>query len=170
MTRSLDAPLFPTLAASRKRLLHLRFISHSLVSTLCQYVCDTAIGGNFDSFLDRLSPNAPAFLHNGEPSGFSDVFALARSHSALLDDILSACLMRSSQRQAGDLLRNSLELILEFSILAGQLRRKSLEEYQAAPLLEDLNTRLRKKMSTLVSIYFELIVIAEHELSIRPAW
>ncbi|PBK95606.1 hypothetical protein ARMGADRAFT_1053187 [Armillaria gallica] len=157
MTRSLDAPLFPTLAASRKRLLHLRFISHSLVSTLCQYVCDTAIGGNFDTFLERLSPHAPPFLHNGEPSGFSDVFALARSHSALLDDILSACLMRSTQRQAGDLLRDSLELILEFSILAGQLRRKSLEEYQAAPLLDDLNMRLRKKMSTFVSIHFELI-------------
>ncbi|KAK0505031.1 gamma-tubulin complex, DGRIP91/SPC98 component protein, partial [Armillaria luteobubalina] len=152
MTRSLDAPLFPTLAASRKRLLHLRFVSHSLVSTLCQYVCDTAIGGNFDTFLERLSPHAPPYLHNGEPSGFSDVFALARSHSALLDDILSACLMRSSQRQAGDLLRDSLELILEFSILAGQLRRKSLEEYQAAPLLEDLNTRLRKKMSILTSV------------------
>ncbi|KAK0225647.1 gamma-tubulin complex, DGRIP91/SPC98 component protein [Armillaria fumosa] len=170
MTRSLDAPLFPTLAASRKRLLHLRFISHSLVSTLCQYVCDTAIGGNFDTFLERLSPHTPPFLHNGEPSGFSDVFALARSHSALLDDILSACLMRSSQRQAGDLLRDSLELILEFSILAGQLRRKSLEEYQAAPLLEDLNIRLRNKMSTFVSICFELIVIAEHELSIRQVW
>ncbi|KAK0476674.1 gamma-tubulin complex, DGRIP91/SPC98 component protein [Armillaria novae-zelandiae] len=132
MTRSLDAPLFPTLAASRKRLLHLRFISHSLVSTLCQYVCDTAIGGNFDTFLERLSPHAPPFLHNGEPSG--------------------ACLMRSSQRQAGDLLRDSLELILEFCILAGQLRRKSLEEYQAAPLLEDLNTRLRKKMSTFTGV------------------
>ncbi|KAK0455463.1 gamma-tubulin complex, DGRIP91/SPC98 component protein [Desarmillaria tabescens] len=157
MTRSLDAPLFPTLSAPRKKLLHLRFISHSLVSTLCQYICDTAIGGNFDTFLERLSPHAPPFLHNGEPSGFSDVFALARAHSVLLDDILSACLMRSSQRQAGDLLRDSLELILEFSILAGQLRRKSLEEYQAAPLLDDLYTRLRKKMLNFTSVVKSMV-------------
>ncbi|KAG7446524.1 uncharacterized protein BT62DRAFT_1005817 [Guyanagaster necrorhizus] len=157
MTRSTDASLFPTLSASRKRLLHLRFISHSLVSTLCQYVCDTAIGGNFDTFLGRLLPHAPPFLHNGEPSGFSDVFALARAHSALLDDILSACLMRSSQRQAGDLLRDSLELVLEFSILAGQLRRNILEEYEAASLLDDLYTRLRKKMSTFTNVVKSMV-------------
>ncbi|KAK0213089.1 gamma-tubulin complex, DGRIP91/SPC98 component protein [Desarmillaria ectypa] len=157
MTRSLDAPLFPTLSAPKKKLLHLRFISHSLVSALCQYTCDTAIGGNFDTFLERLSPHASPFLYDGEPSGFSDVFALARAHSALLDDILSACLMRSSQRQAGDLLRDFLELILEFSILAGQLRRRSLEEYQAALLLDDLYTRLRKKMSIFTSVVKSMV-------------
>lgn len=148
MCRSAARPLFPTLTPSNKLLLHLRFIAHSFVTNLSEYVLDTAIGGNFDPFLVRLS--LPA--EGGDGLAFSDVFALARAHSALMDDVLSACLLRSSQRAAGDLLRQALELVLELAVLVGDLKTGKVEEYRAAPQLEDLAGRFRMKMVALVGL------------------
>jgi hypothetical protein len=71
----------------------------------------------------------------------------------MLDNMLSACLLRSGQKAAGDLLRGALELVLELGVLAGELERERLEEYQAAPLLEDLYATFRIKMSTLVCTF-----------------
>lgn len=68
----------------------------------------------------------------------------------MLDDILSACLLRSGQKAVGDVLRTCLELVLELAVLAGDRYRGRLEEYQAALLLEDLWEKFRKKMLTLV--------------------
>lgn len=107
--RAIATYLFPTLTPSRKLLLHFRFIAQTFVSSLSGYVFDTAIGGNFDPFLARLSgnpsgPDSP----NVNGLGFSDVFELAQRHSALLDDVLSACLLRSGQRGVGDLLRQCI--------------------------------------------------------------
>ncbi|KAG5634757.1 hypothetical protein H0H81_000888 [Sphagnurus paluster] len=146
MIRPTATPLFPTLAESRKLILHFRFVAQSLVSNLSTYVFDTAISGNFDPFLARLSSS----LNSAEVEAtFSDVFALAKSHSRLLDDILSACLLRSGQRVAGEVLRNALELILEFTVVVGERYRGRMEEYQAAPLLEDIAKKFFVKMAIL---------------------
>lgn len=145
MTRKNTERLFPTLTSSNKLLLHFRFIAHSFLTALSSYVFDTAIGGNFDAFLARLS-------NPQRGAGFSDVFAVADAHSDVLDHILSACLLRSGQRAVGDLLRGALEIVLELGVLAGERQRGRLEEYQAAPLLDDLYTSFRRKMSTLVSV------------------
>lgn len=150
MTRRTSDPLFSTLAWARKLLLHFRFVAQSFIANLSQYVFDTAIGGNFDPFMKSLSPNTSLNPLDSAPLGFSDVFSLARGHSALLDDILSACLLRSGQRAVGDLLRHALELILEFIIIVGELHRHRIEEYQAAPLLEDVSKKFFTKMMTLV--------------------
>ncbi|KAJ7352355.1 gamma-tubulin complex, DGRIP91/SPC98 component protein [Mycena albidolilacea] len=144
MCRPAARPLFPTFTPSNKLLLHFRFIAHAFVSTLSEYILDTAIGGNFDPFLASLSLSQPAY--DGHSLGFSDVFALAKAHSALMDDVLSACLLRSSQRAAGDLLRQALELVLEFAVLVGERKTGRLEEYEAAPRLGDLAGRFRAKM------------------------
>lgn len=117
------------------------------MGTLSGYVFDTAIGGNVDPFLARLAPPAA----DNEAPAFPDVFALAKAHSLLMDDVLSACLLRSGQRAAGYLLRQALELVLEFAVLVGDLKTGTLQEYQAAPLLEDLARRFRAKMAALVS-------------------
>jgi hypothetical protein len=138
--------LFPTLSQSRKLLTHFRFVAQSFVTTLSAYVFDVAIGGNFDAFLARVTA-----CRLGTSSEFSDVFSLAGAHSAVLDDILSACLMRSGQRAAGDLLRGSLELVLELCIMIGDLKDGRLQEYQASSALDVLFVAFRKKMSTLVS-------------------
>ncbi|OAX44150.1 gamma-tubulin complex, DGRIP91/SPC98 component protein [Rhizopogon vinicolor AM-OR11-026] len=139
--------LFPTLSESRKLLTHFRFVAHSFVTTLSGYVFDVAIGGNFDAFLARV-----AACRLGTSSEFSDVFSLAGAHSAVLDDILSACLLRSGQRAAGDLLRGSLELVLELCIMIGDLKDGRLQEYQASSALVVLFAAFRKKMSTLIKV------------------
>ncbi|KAJ6587217.1 gamma-tubulin complex, DGRIP91/SPC98 component protein [Mycena vulgaris] len=141
MCRPASRPLFPTLTASHKLLLHLRFIAHAFVAGLSHYVFATAIGGNLDPFLARLSL---------ADTRFPDVFALARAHAALLDDVLSACLLRGAQRAAGDVLRQALELVLELAVLVGARRTGRLEEYEAAPQLADLAARFRAKMRALV--------------------
>ncbi|KAK7005800.1 spindle pole body component [Favolaschia claudopus] len=141
--RAAARPLFPTLTSSSKLLLHLRFIAHSFVTRLSEYVFDYAIGGNFDPFVASLSEG----FRGG--AAFPDVFALSRAHSALMDDVLSACLLRSSQRSAGDLLRQALEIVLEFAVLVGDLKTGKLEEYQAAPLLADLASSFKSKMLAL---------------------
>ena len=151
--------MFPTLTKSRKLLLHFRFISQAFVSSLSGYIFDTAICGNFDPFLARLSCGDSGLSTSSSPNEkrtfeFADVFELAQCHSVLLDDILNACLLRSGQKGVGDLLRQSLELVLEFTIVVGELHRGRLEEYQAAPLIEDLFQRFRTKMATFVRIFF----------------
>lgn len=158
--RAVATFLFPTLTQSRKLLLHFRFIAQAFVSSLSGYVFDTAIGGNFDPFLARLCTDTTAtatstfetYNDNNNDGGFSDVFELAQRHSALLDDILSACLLRSGQRGVGDLLRHSLELVLEFTIVVGELQRERIQEYQAAPLIQELFKKFCLKMTTLVCI------------------
>lgn len=131
--------------------MHFRFITHSFVTSLSAYVFDTVIGGNLDIFLAHLSHESPHDTDDTNTSSFSDVFALASTHSTVLDNMLSACLLRSGQKAVGDLLRGALELVLQLGILAGDLKRGRIEEYQAAPQLEDLYVKFRGKMSTLVS-------------------
>ncbi|KAG6917229.1 hypothetical protein DXG01_003343 [Tephrocybe rancida] len=152
MTRTTAQTLFPTLTTSRKALLHFRFVAQSFVSNISAYVFDTAISGNFDPFLTRLSLHNNDQDHREAKTSFSDVFALANEHSALLDDMLSACLLRSGQRAVGEVLRSALELILEFTIVVGQLHRGRMEEYEAAPLLEDISKKFFGRMAILIKV------------------
>ncbi|OCH93115.1 hypothetical protein OBBRIDRAFT_725379 [Obba rivulosa] len=145
MTRRSSEPLFQTLTGSNKLLLHFRFVAHSFITALSSYVYDTAIGGNFDAFLAKLNSESQTSKRT-----FMDVFALAEHHSRIMDDILSACLLRSSQRAVGDLLRACLQCILDLAVLAGELKRGRLQEYEVVPLLEDLWHRFRSKMTSLI--------------------
>ncbi|GLB36953.1 putative spindle pole body component [Lyophyllum shimeji] len=145
MTRDTSNPIFPTLVSSRQLLLHFRFVAHSLISSLSSYVFDTAIRGNFDPFLARLSSSS-------DQGSFSDVFALAKSHSAVLDDILTACLLRSGQRAVGTLLKSVMDLVLEFAVVVGERWRGRMEEYQAAPALEDVAKKFFGKMGMLMKV------------------
>jgi hypothetical protein len=106
--------LFPTLNQSRKLLTRFRFVAHLFVTTLSAYIFDVAIGGNFDAFLARTTA-----CRSGTSSEFTYIFSVVEAHSAVLNDILSACLMRSAQRAAGNLLRGSLELILVTLMMGG---------------------------------------------------
>ncbi|CAK5281391.1 unnamed protein product [Mycena citricolor] len=145
MTRLPARPIFQTLVKPHRVLLHFRFIAHKFVSCISAYVFDTAIRGNLDPFLARLSPDYPQAKR-----GFGDVFALARMHSSLLDDVLSACLLRSAQRMAGDLLRQALQLVLDFAVLVGERCTGRLEEYQAEPELIALANAFRSKVNALI--------------------
>ncbi|OSD04024.1 hypothetical protein PYCCODRAFT_1364885 [Trametes coccinea BRFM310] len=178
LTRKASAPLFPTLTPANKFLLHFRFVAHGFIMGLSSYVYDIAIGSHMDAFLARLaaaSGNEPHHL-TGLDSGslsasasgfvkkerqsvvtFSDVFELAEQHSRVLDDILSSCLLRSGQKAVGDILRQCMELVLELGVLAGDLKDGRLEEYEAAPALEELWGKFRAKMTTFVKVLRALV-------------
>ncbi|KAI0674988.1 Spc98 family-domain-containing protein [Trametes maxima] len=175
MTCKASVPLFPTLTPTNKRLLHFRFVAHAFITALSSYVYDVAIGSNMDAFLSRLTLPSTRFPpvdadarplrtsaleHEGgdrEFAGFADVFGLAEHHSRVLDDILSSCLLRSGQKAVGDILRRCMELVLELGILAGDLKDGHLEEYEAAPALEELWERYRTKMTTFVKVLKALV-------------
>ncbi|KAH9949631.1 Spc98 family-domain-containing protein [Amylocystis lapponica] len=149
MTRRTTAPLFPTLTPANTLLLHFRFAAHAFVAALAAYVADTAIGGTFDAFLASLRVQSAA----GGPRAafkFPDVFALADAHAAVLDDILGACLLRSGQKAVGD-------LVLALGVLAGERSRGRVQEYAAAPLLEELWAAFRGRMTTLVKVLRALV-------------
>ena len=143
---SRESPLFPTLISANNTLLRFRFSAHSVISAIASHVPDVAVRGNVDPFLARLST----------PGTFMDVFELANAHSDMMDDVLSACLLRSSQRTAGDALRGCMELALELCVLAGDRRRGRIEEYAAMPRLEQLYASFVEKMNTLVSFIFDV--------------
>ncbi|KAJ3823716.1 gamma-tubulin complex, DGRIP91/SPC98 component protein [Lentinula raphanica] len=150
MSTSEDPCIFVTLASARKMVLHFRFMAQSFISNLIGYVYDTAIAGNLDPFLAELKGTAihPDTTH----ADFSDVFTLAEAHSQIMDSVLTACLLRGSQKIAGGTLRDALELVLDFAVLIGDLYRGRLEEYQAASVLERLYLQFQKKMAYLIEI------------------
>ncbi|KZT71065.1 hypothetical protein DAEQUDRAFT_666945 [Daedalea quercina L-15889] len=156
ITRRSSMPLFPTLSQTNKLFLHVRFVANAFVAALSSYIYDRAIGLRFDDFLTKLNTPEDGIAQN-KATHFSDVFALTEYHSSVLDDILSACLLRSGQKAVGDVLRGCLELVLELAVLAGDRYRGRMEEYQAAPLLEDLWDRFRKKMLTLIRVLRALV-------------
>ncbi|KAF9526505.1 Spc98 family-domain-containing protein [Crepidotus variabilis] len=149
--RTISTVLFPTFTESRQLLLHFRFVSQAFISSLSGYIFDTAIGGNFDPFLGRLTNSLTSPSVSSDQT-FSDVFELAQSHSNLLDDILSACLLRSGQKGVGELLRQSMELVLEFTIVVGELHRGRIQEYEAAPMVEQLYGKFCIKMTTFTQV------------------
>ncbi|PPR01645.1 hypothetical protein CVT24_001621 [Panaeolus cyanescens] len=146
--------LFPTLTKSRRLLLHFRFIAHTFVESLSGYVFDTVIRGNFDPFLARLEQPPDV---SSQDASFTDVFHLSRCHSAVLNDMLNACLLRTGQKNVGDLLRQCLEIVLELTIVIGELHRDRLKEYQAATFIEDLFSKFRGRMATLVRVLKGLV-------------
>ncbi|KAF9804294.1 hypothetical protein IEO21_09428 [Rhodonia placenta] len=151
MTRKTDRPLFPTLTHSNRLVLHFGFVAQSFLASLSSYVYDKAIRGRFDALLDALSSREKESSAAQVEPGFLDIFALAKVHAQVLDNILSACLLRSGQKAVGDVLRNCIELILELGILAGERYRGRMEEYQAAGPLEDLWARFSSRMATLMN-------------------
>jgi hypothetical protein len=131
---------------------HFRFAAHAFVSALASYVYDSAIRSQLDAFLADVVRHASRRPHAGaaRSAHFTDVFALADYHSAVLDDILFACLLRSGQRVAAVTMQRCLETILELGVLMGKLRLRQIEEYQAAPELEALWDTFCRQKSRLV--------------------
>ncbi|KAI0342038.1 hypothetical protein BDW22DRAFT_1331168 [Trametopsis cervina] len=142
-------PLFQTITPSQKLFEQFRFMASSFVASLSSYIYNTAIGGNFDKFIDKTTRQNMQDGNEGH-FRFTDVFALADGHSQVMDDILSACLLRSGQKLVGDLLRSILDVVLEFGILMGDLYQGTMPEYRAVEPLEGLYATFRKKMTVLV--------------------
>ncbi|KAK7692688.1 hypothetical protein QCA50_004321 [Cerrena zonata] len=67
---------------------HFKFMANSFISTLSNYIFTHVIGGFFDKFLQD-------FVTEGSIIAFDSVEDLKNLHSQVLDNILSACLLRS---------------------------------------------------------------------------
>ncbi|KAL1745705.1 gamma-tubulin complex component protein [Schizophyllum fasciatum] len=148
-------PVFDTLSQARKKLLHLRFVAQSFMAAIVSYVFDTVIRGNFDAFLDSVSLSASQLSSSGqteEEEAFTNVFALADAHSAMMNDVLSACLLRSGQRSVGKLLQQSLETILQLCVMIGELKEGRIEEYRAEAALHEIQETFRAKTSTFYKV------------------
>lgn len=131
-----DIPIFPTLSQTNKLLHHFRFMAAHFVSGFSAYIFDTAIGGNFDSFM-RIEEH-------------QDVFALARAHYNLLNNILSACLMRTGQKSVADVINDAFRIILDVTAIVQRRRGGRMEEYEASPKVERLHAKFKKRISVLV--------------------
>jgi Gamma tubulin complex component C-terminal len=119
------------------------------------YVFDSVIGGNFDTYLQRISELRDTIAADGlaeySEDELTSVFALRDSHSELLDRILRGCLLRTVQRVAGDALRELLELILRFGVLVTNLRRGAIREAHGAEQLSELYIMFQTQMLFFVS-------------------
>ncbi|KAH8828353.1 Spc98 family-domain-containing protein [Flagelloscypha sp. PMI_526] len=140
MIRDHKQPPFPTLDRSRRILLHLWRSGITFIRSLSSYLFDVAIGIQFNAFFQELDASAD------EQRGFRDVFTLALGHSSLLDDVLSACLLRSAQGAVGDIIRQILELLLQVCVLVGDQKLGRVREAEAAETMETQAASFTKRM------------------------
>jgi hypothetical protein len=154
MSRDREITLFPTLKRAHDLLNHFRFVAHNFVCSLTSYFFDTVVRGHFDAFLESIlvASGTPFDGKENTKSGrqYTDVFALAQTHADILDEMLSACLLRSGQKGINDILHSVLEVILDLGVLAGDVHQGHLQEYQALPTLEDLWAAFCRRTKRLV--------------------
>ncbi|THH09217.1 hypothetical protein EW145_g2175 [Phellinidium pouzarii] len=165
LARPSSSCIFRDNPSAQNILTHFRFSAQSFVSGLSAYVADTAVRGNIDAFLARLSAAESVSLSsysisesesdsNATTSAahgpFADVYALMQRHSRVLDDVLAACLLRSAQRAVGDVLRTCLEVVLEFGVLIGNVHKGMVEEAPAAARLKVLYDKFHGKLKLLL--------------------
>jgi hypothetical protein len=89
---------------------------------------------------------------------FSDIYTLSGAHSAAMDNALSACLLRSNQKEAAVVLHECLQLVLSFSVLISELRRGRIGEDEGATLLVSQYADLRTKRELFVCYYHHLTI------------
>jgi hypothetical protein len=139
--RDPEYQLFPTRPDSSKQVHHLLFMFQSFVSSFSGYVFDTAITASLMAFTTSLTKAT---------TQFSDIYALSAAHSAAMDNALSACLLRSNQKEAAVVLHECLQLVLSFSVLISELRRGRIGEDEGATLLVSQYADLRMKRELFV--------------------
>ncbi|KIJ50502.1 hypothetical protein M422DRAFT_224566 [Sphaerobolus stellatus SS14] len=146
-------PLFPYSSQARSIAFNLRFQMQSFVMAFGNYVFDTIIAGNFDNYLQTISELRSA-LEEQEmlQNGIANIFELRASHSQLLDRILSGCLLRGVQRQAGDTLKNLFDTILSFGSLIENLYYGRIREGSAAVELSELNATYQSQMHRFILV------------------
>jgi hypothetical protein len=146
-------PVFSYSPKANAMLVCLRFQIQAFVTSYAGYIFDSAIGANFDSYLERISDRdndkdimARIQVNAEQEHDVTSVFALRDLHSQLLDRILSGCLLRTAQRAAGDALRDLLDVVLQFGALVVDLRGGAVGESEGAQRVEEVYWLFRKKM------------------------
>ena len=150
VTRTSSDLVFPYDSRAQGILIHFRFAAQSFLASFASYVYDTAIGGNFDAFLSRIA-SAESSPDLSAENYFADVFSLMQRHSRVLDDILSACLLRTVQKTVREVLEAVLATIVDFAVLIGNTRSGHIPTTKAAANVEELFILFKEKRNLLVS-------------------
>lgn len=148
-------PAFTYAPKAQEMLLSLRFQIQAFVTAFVTYAFDSVIGAEFDAYLQRISELRSAVvvdLAGSSEDEIPNIFVLRDTHSELLDRILRGCLLRTAQRQAGDALREMLELILRFGTLITNLQRGVIKEADGVEDLVELYATFQTQMFFFVSL------------------
>ncbi|EJD53206.1 hypothetical protein AURDEDRAFT_53952, partial [Auricularia subglabra TFB-10046 SS5] len=155
-----DTPVFTLLPPTRKLLSRFCFQVQAFITALSGYVFDVAIGKRFDRLLANVANLRTHISTSDNRDGgldtAMDVFALADYHSAVLDQILAGCLLRSKQATAGDVLRDCMTAVLDFGRLIVRLTNRDLADILGAQELEDIHSRFTESMTRLVRTFSSL--------------
>jgi hypothetical protein len=161
--------LFPDKPQAKALLRRFRFLSHTFVSSLITYVFDTAIGVQFDRFMERFGDIIQRHVASnhervtsstdgvqGEYVGINDaepvadIFEVMNDHSKTLDKILGGCILRTQQRAISEVQEYVLSLILQLGSLVRDLKRGALHQDDAEAQLQKLFYNFERRMITFV--------------------
>lgn len=167
-TRQTTSPAlmaFSVRSPVRKQLNTLRFQVTLFMSTLTTYIFDSAIGTNFSTFLARLTK-----LRHGVPDGpqtsaddahdnpiaedeeLRDVFSILAYHSAVMDRILEACLLKARHRSIAASLTECLDYIIILGKVVVDINSGRLSEEGAERALTNLHASFEAAMTSLVCL------------------
>ncbi|PVF92172.1 hypothetical protein CPB86DRAFT_791428 [Serendipita vermifera] len=169
--------IFPEKPQARALLRRFRFLSHVFVSSLITYVFDTAIGVQFDRFMEKfediiqrhvasiherianLDDNSPSkFMGVSDAEPVADIFEVMNDHSKILDKILGGCILRTQQRAISDVQEDILSIVLRLGSLVRDLRRGALHQDDAETQLQKLFYNFERRMITFVSDLFIRVI------------
>ncbi|KDQ15335.1 hypothetical protein BOTBODRAFT_131086 [Botryobasidium botryosum FD-172 SS1] len=133
--------LFPAYPHCFTMLCHFRFRAQSFLSNFIAYIFDIAIGVNWNSFITRLrnlqeSSNADSIVDNVRE--VQDVFSLVNYHSAVLDKMLEACVLKTRHKAVANVLTKCLEIILQLGKLVGERTSSAISELEGSKRLQAL--------------------------------
>jgi len=141
--------LFPKHPHMFALLCQFRFRAHSFLANFITYIFDTAIGANWKSFITRLrnlqgSSNISSIADDVRE--VQDVFSLVNYHSAVLDKILEACLLKTRHKAIANVLWKCLEIILQLGKLVGDRTSNAISELEGSNRLQELFQSFEKNI------------------------
>ncbi|KZO94300.1 hypothetical protein CALVIDRAFT_599972 [Calocera viscosa TUFC12733] len=144
---SFHESLFPASAQHTRLLYRTRFLAQSFITSLVDYLFDTAIRSPWDAFHARLTHVRESNAHDTE---LQDVFAVAAYHDAVMDSILEGCMLRSHQTKLAGELKTSLGTVLLLGQLVLDRRRGTVSEGEGGKKLEALADRFSTSVQKLI--------------------
>jgi hypothetical protein len=164
--------LFVRFPLSNQILYQLQHQTQSFIFALKTYVFDYAIDYHWAKFISHLtrirlegssewenslgqptdtSMDGMPALQEDEYHRFTDVFSVEAFHSATLDKILTACLLKAKHKSVGDALKECMAFTLDLGMLVRRMRRNDFDEEEGAKKLKAIHRKWHRSMQSLVS-------------------
>lgn len=131
--------------AIQRKLGQLRFQMAGFHSSFSSYVWDTAIRSSLGDFFDEL-----VRVRDEEASPIKDIFTLVSRHEAVLDGIMTACLLRGPQKTMAIHLSSCLNSILTLGVVLNRVQHKCIEGVEATQQIDKVFSAFQSAMVDLV--------------------